>query len=47
MAKVTKLSSEMVDNIKNYGDEIKTLKDFVTSVRKRPGMYIGGIGDLG
>lgn len=47
MAKAAKLSSEMVDNIKNYGDEIKTLKDFVTSVRKRPGMYIGGIGDYG
>lgn len=43
----SKLSSEMIENIKNYGDEIKTLKDFVTSVRKRPGMYIGGIGDLG
>lgn len=41
------MSSEMIENIKNYGDEIKTLKDFVTSVRKRPGMYIGGIGDLG
>lgn len=49
MAKATKheMSKEMIDNIKNYGSEIKTLKDFVTSVRKTPGMYIGGIGDPG
>lgn len=49
MAKVLKqeMSKEMQDNIKNYGNEIKTLKDFVTAVRMRPGMYIGGIGDPG
>ena len=37
----------MIDNIKNYGDEVKTLKDFVTAVRKRPGMHIGSIGNPG
>lgn len=42
-----KISQEMIDNIKNYGDEIKTLKDFITAVRKRPGMYIGSIGNKG
>lgn len=43
----TEMSKEMIDNIQNYGNEIKTLKDFVTAVRMRPGMYIGGIGDPG
>lgn len=49
MSKTVKkqMSQEMIENIKNYGDEILTLKDFITSVRKRPGMYIGGIGDPG
>lgn len=42
-----KLSKEMLENIKNYSDEIETLKDFVTAVRTRPGMYIGEIGSKG
>ena len=42
-----KLSKEMIDNIVNYGNEIKSLKDFITAVRKRPGMYIGSIGNKG
>lgn len=41
------ISEEMIANIKNYKQEIKTLKDFVTAVRKRPGMYIGSIGNKG
>lgn len=41
------ISKEMIDNIKNYGNQITTLEDFVTSVRLTPGMYIGGIGDPG
>lgn len=41
------LSKEMLENIKNYSGEIETLKDFVTAVRKRPGMYIGEIGSKG
>lgn len=42
-----KMSEDMLANIKNYGDEITTLKDFITAVRKRPGMYIGSIGNKG
>ena len=44
MAKMTK---EMIDNIKNYGDEIVTLKDFITAVRQNVGMYIGSKGNKG
>lgn len=47
MAKKETLSKEMVDSIKNYGEEIRTLKDFVTAVRMRPGMHIGSIGNPG
>ena len=42
-----KLTQEQIDNIQNYGNEIQTLKDFVESVRKLPGMYIGPIGNRG
>lgn len=41
------LSKEMQDSIKNYANEIKTLATFVEAVRKRPGMYIGRIGNGG
>ena len=41
------LSKDMIDNIQKYGDQIRTLKDFVTAVRKRPGMHIGSIGNPG
>lgn len=41
------LSKQMLENIKNYSGEIQTLKDFVTAVRTRPGMYIGEIGSKG
>ena len=44
---VRKMTQQMEDNIKNYGDEIKTLESFVEAVRLRPGMYIGSIGDKG
>lgn len=45
--KLDNISEEMRANILNYGDEIKTLADFVTAVRKRPGMYIGSTGNPG
>ena len=43
----TKLSKEMIDNIKHYSENIKTLDEFVDSVRKNPGQYISAIGDEG
>ena len=43
----TELTKEQKEAIKNYGDEIKQLKDFQTAVRTRPGMYIGPIGNKG
>ena len=42
-----KLNQEMMESIDNYGSRIRTLKDFVTAVRTRPGMYIGPIGNAG
>ena len=41
------LSKEMQESILNYANEIKTLATFVEAVRKRPGMYIGRIGNGG
>ena len=43
----TELTKEQKEAIKNYGSEIKQLKDFQTAVRTRPGMYIGPIGNKG
>lgn len=42
-----KLNQEMMESIDNYGSRIRTLKDFVTAVRTRPGMYIGCLGNPG
>lgn len=41
------MSEDMIANIKNYASTIHTLKDFITAVRKRPGMYIGSVGNKG
>ena len=43
----TQLSQEEIKAIETYGDRIKTLKDFVTAVRKRPGYHIGSISNNG
>lgn len=44
---MTNLTDDMKEAIDNYGSRIKTLKDFVTAVRTRPGMYIGPCGNKG
>lgn len=41
------LSKEQKAAIDNYSKEIVTLKDYVTGVRKMPGMYCAGIGNRG
>ena len=41
------LSEEMKQNIDNYGSNIKTLKDFVSACRLRPGQFIGPINGPG
>lgn len=38
-----KLTQEQIDAIDNYGSRIKTLKDFMTAVQKRPTMYLGSL----
>ena len=44
---IKELSEEQKKLIDNYGDSIKTLKDFMTAVQERPGMYIGARGTRG
>lgn len=45
--KKEKLSQEMINNIKNYSDQIITLEDFVATVRQNPGYLIGAKGNPG
>ena len=49
MAKLqtAELTQEQIDAIDNYGGSIKTIKDFVSICRKRPGYQIGGIQNRG
>ncbi len=41
------LSQEMIDNIKNYGDELVTIENWVEQVRQNIGMWIGSRGFKG
>lgn len=41
------LSQDMLDNIKNYGEEVVTIEDDVLAIRQNIGMYIGSAGDKG
>lgn len=47
MVKKQTLTEEQIDSIKHYGEKIQTLKDFITSIQKKPGMYIGYLGNKG
>lgn len=44
---MAQLTEEQKLAIDNYGSRIKTLKDFMEAVQKRPTMYIGSIGTKG
>lgn len=44
---MAELSKDMMAAIDNYGSQIKTLKDFMTAVQKRPTMYLGSLGAKG
>lgn len=44
---MSSLDQNMKESVDNYGSRVKTLKDFVSAVRLRPGMYIGPIGNDG
>lgn len=41
------MNEKMIENIKDYENQIVTLEDFVAGVRQNIGMYIGGKGDIG
>lgn len=41
------LSEDIIKNIENYGNEIKTLEDFVKVVRQNPGYHLGAKGNKG
>lgn len=44
---MAKLTKEQIESIKSYGKNIQSLKDFITAVQKKPGMYIGYLGNKG
>lgn len=41
------LTQEQIQAIQDYGDELVTIDSFVEAVQKRPGMYLGSIGNKG
>ena len=41
------INKEYEENIKNYGNKIEHIDDFVTACRRFPGMYIGSIRNTG
>lgn len=45
--KNNQLSDDYKNSIDNYGKQIVTLKDTVTAIRKMPGMYSAGVGNIG
>ena len=44
MAELTKKQQQAIDS---YGNQIKTIGNFMEAVRKLPGMYIGHVGTKG
>lgn len=47
MVKKEEFTESQREAIDTYGDRVSTMTDTVEIIRKRPGMYGGGIGDLG
>lgn len=45
--KQKKFTQEQIDAINNYGNSITSLESFTEMVRKKPGMYLGPIGNDG
>lgn len=41
------MTQEMIENIKQYGQEIITIEEFIQAVRQNPGQYIGYLGNKG
>ena len=41
------LTEEQIKAIDDYGNRIQTLTSIVEAIRKRPGMYGGGVGNPG
>lgn len=44
---MAKLTQEEIKAVESYTNDIKTLKDYVATVRKLPGMWIGKVGNDG
>lgn len=44
---MAELNEQMINNINNYADQIKTFEKFYEAVRQNPGQYIGYVGNKG